>query len=170
MADKNITLKDVDNNNLYPTTQVGNVAGLSDAINAVGNVKADKDLSNVTYPANTAGSTTTGSGDRVIETYISSDGQTWYRKWASGWKECGVNSIQITVSGWATYNLPLTFSTSNYTLVTDWFYGNENTDNNFAGFKIATKSTSSFRGKIIWAGNGAGTMNAGYGMFYACGY
>lgn len=68
--------------------------------------KADKDLSNVTYPTNTAGSIKTGAGDRVVETYISSDGSTWYRKWASGWKECGGrvhgNSIDIV--------FPLTFS------------------------------------------------------------
>ena len=68
--------------------------------------KADKDLSNVTYPTNTAGSIKTGAGDRVVETYISSDGNTWYRKWASGWKECGGrvqgDSIDIV--------FPLTFS------------------------------------------------------------
>lgn len=134
------------------------------------NLKADKTLSNVSYPQNVAGSTTMGSGDRVVETYISSDGNTWYRKWASGWKECGVGNIKITINGWATYNLPLTFSNSNYTLLTEWFNGDENIDSNFGGFKIATKNINSFRAKIIYAGSGAGTMDRGYGMFYACGY
>ena len=74
---------------------------------------ATKTLSNVTYPANTAGSTTTGSGDRVIETYISSDRNSWYRKWASGWKECGVFT-GTSVGGWAykTFTLPITFSST----------------------------------------------------------
>lgn len=75
---------------------------------------ARKDLSNVTYPANTLGTTTTGTADIVVETYISSDSKTWYRKWKSGWKECcayatGTNSTTIT--------LPITFSTSNYTAI-----------------------------------------------------
>lgn len=51
--------------------------------------KANKNMNNVTYPANTVGSTTTGTADRVIETYIASDKKTWYRKWASGWIEYG---------------------------------------------------------------------------------
>lgn len=35
--DKNIILKDDDNNNLYPATQVGNVVGLSDTVNNLSN-------------------------------------------------------------------------------------------------------------------------------------
>ena len=59
--------------------------------------KADKDLSNVTYPEiiydsiekKFDGVPHTGSADRVVMSYVSSDGLTWYRIWASGWKECG---------------------------------------------------------------------------------
>ena len=83
---------------------------------------AVKDLSNVTYPANTKGSTTTGSGDRVIETYISSDGKTWYRKWASGWKECGFIGITNTQNG--TKKLPVTFASSKYTVLATFNYTN----------------------------------------------
>ncbi len=50
---------------------------------------AKKDFSNVTNPTLSVGNTSYGVCDRVVETYISSDGNTWYRKWASGWKECG---------------------------------------------------------------------------------
>ena len=81
---------------------------------------AVKDLSNVTYPANTKGSTTTGSGDRVIKTYISSDGKTWYRIWASGWKECGFIGITNTRNG--TKKLPVTFATSKYTVIATYNY------------------------------------------------
>lgn len=77
---------DFTNESVYCNT---NIETLNDNVNFLTTNKANKDLSNVTYPENTAGSTTTGSGDRVIETYISSDKNTWYRKWASGFKECG---------------------------------------------------------------------------------
>ena len=83
---------------------------LSDILSNLNN-KANADLSNVTYPTKTLGSTTTGAGDRVIESYISSDGKTWYRKWASGWKECGMITTGVTVT------LPITFSNTNYNTV-----------------------------------------------------
>ena len=67
---------------------------------------AKKDLSNVTYPHPTFGAASNGDADRVIQSYRSSDGQTWYRLWKSGWKECGgriqCNSTDIV--------FPLTFS------------------------------------------------------------
>ena len=44
---------------------------------------------------------------------MSSDGKTWYRKWASGWKECG-----FFVSGKKNTDIPvtapITFSNTNY--------------------------------------------------------
>ena len=86
---------------------------------------AQKDLSNVTYPEivyNTTqqtfdGLVHAGAGDRVIESYISSDGLTWYRKWTSGWKECGgrVLALGSTVT---TVEFPsIHFSTTGYTLL-----------------------------------------------------
>ena len=95
------------NNNV--ATNTSNIATLNASVEQ----KADKNLSNVTYPSITAGSTTSGSGDRVVEQYLSSDGKTWYRKWASGWKECGFfvsgkknTDIRVTT--------PITFSNTNY--------------------------------------------------------
>lgn len=113
MADKNVTLKDVNSNNLYPTTQVGNVLGLGDYVANY----ADKTLSNVSYPAITSGSTTTGSGDRVVEQYYSSDKKSWYRLWASGWKECGMFLSTGSSTTQTTYILPITFSDTYYTAV-----------------------------------------------------
>ena len=98
-------------------------------ITSLTNNKANNDLSNVTYPSITAGSTTSGSGDRVVEQYLSSDGQTWYRKWASGWKECGMfyQSPSISLSSVASKDigliaLPITFSNTNYNVqcTTTW--------------------------------------------------
>lgn len=77
------------------------------------NNKADKTLSNVTYPTITVGATTTGTADRVIKQYLSSDGMTWYRVFVSGWKECG-----FFVSGKKNTDIPVTtpiaFSNTNY--------------------------------------------------------
>lgn len=83
----------LDNGNYFTTTETRALASLS----------------NVTYPTNTAGSTKTGAGDRVIETYISGDCRTWYRKWASGWKECGTK-IAGQSAGTTNVTLPIEFS------------------------------------------------------------
>lgn len=75
---------------------------------------------NLSYPEIVEdGVVRTGAGDRVIETYISSDGLTWYRKYASGWKECGLNKQKGTASGFVarTLTLPISFSNANYTAI-----------------------------------------------------
>ena len=91
----------------------GAISIINNMVTALTNSKANNDLANVTYPSITAGSTTSGSGDRVVEQYLSSDGKTWYRKWASGWKECG-----FFVSGNKNTDIPvttpITFSNTNY--------------------------------------------------------
>ena len=55
----------------------------------LGTNKADKDLNNVTYPTNTLGSTTTGSGDRIIRRWCSSDGNSFSEEYKSGKKRYG---------------------------------------------------------------------------------
>lgn len=82
--------------------------------------KADKNLSNVTYPRNVQGNTTSGSGDRVVETFISGDMKTWYRKWQSGWRECGFIGITNTRNGIKA--LPFSFSSKNYTVLATYSY------------------------------------------------
>lgn len=84
--------------------------------------KADKDLSNVTYPEiiydsiekKFDGVPHTGSADRVVMSYVSSDGLTWYRIWASGWKECGAIDSRPLSSYLKTITLPIEFTTANY--------------------------------------------------------
>lgn len=107
------------------------------------NNKADKDLSNVTYPQVVAdGVVKTGAGDRVIKSYISSDGLTWYRIWASGWKECGGSIQASALSDYiTTITLPLEFSNTNYTVhVTPLAQGSD-TYSHYAG----NKTTTTFR-------------------------
>lgn len=78
---------------------------------------AKQDLSNVTYPQIVAdGIDRTGSGDRVRVSYVSSDGLTWYRIWASGWKECG-GQIASGTNGFVEISLPLQFDTTNFNVL-----------------------------------------------------
>ena len=91
----------------------------------------------------------------VIETFISSDGLTWYRKWSDGWKECGTYNPNMIYE--TTVALPLEFSNTKYTLVNVglrvWNHAAAN----------LTKTTSSFTlvSEIQFIGT--------YG-YYACGY
>lgn len=61
-----------------------------------------------------AGTTVTGKNDTVTEYYVSSDNKTWYRKWASGWKECGGYASGADIRNDYTVVLPITFTNSNY--------------------------------------------------------
>ena len=84
--------------NSQVSTNTSNIASLNTN-------KANVDLSNVTYPEPSAnGVTQTGSGDRVIKSWIASDGQTWNRQWASGWKECGAVFSIGSIGGGSTVN------------------------------------------------------------------
>lgn len=57
--------------------------------------------------------------DTAVEYYRNSDGSFWYRKWASGWKECGgvytnTNSTAGNVN--ITFNNNFAFNDNNYTI------------------------------------------------------
>ena len=124
-----------------------------------------KDLSNVTYPTNVAdGIAKTGAGDRVIETYISSDGNTWYRKWASGWKECG-GIVGTGSAAYRTLSLPLSFSNTNY--VVNITPITTSVANSNLSAKTYTKKFDSFQYAITWGNNQYG--NEGF-QYYVCGF
>ena len=88
----------------------GELNSANSRISQLENDRVKTSFSNVTYPTPSVGATTQGVSDRVIEMYVSSDGKTWYRKWKSGWKECG-QFIASPSSGKATITLPLEFTT-----------------------------------------------------------
>lgn len=131
------------------------------------NNKADKTLSNVTYPSITAGSTTTGTADRVIKQYLSSDGLTWYRLWASGWIECG--GMRSKTSGERTsvkVTLPVAFSNTNYVVASTYHENNSSVatlTSEYFGY-IAQKTTTGFYLSLYGASTGQSTT------FYCCGY
>lgn len=97
-----------------------------------------------------AGTTLTNQNDTVVETCVSSDGSTWYRKWASGWKECG-GIYTFPSGGSGNYNnftMPITFettpTTANVTLIydnTNWgtpFYLTSVSNEKFGVYKYST--------------------------------
>ena len=161
----------------FTTAEKNKLAGLSNyddtqVINLLANLennKADKSLSNVTYPQVVGdGVVKTGAGDRVIESFVSSDGKTWYRKWASGWKECGM----LRTGNWnnVTIELPnIEFSNNTYIVVATG-YDVANADG-ITSIRIESKSTHSILCRMCWqVGERYGAYSNGTGNIYCCGY
>ena len=141
---------------------------INDLSNKIDNLQASlancakNDFSNVTYPTNTLGSTTTGSGDRVINTYISSDGKTWARIWASGWKECSTQGTSNASSTRKELTLPITFSTTKYTVM-----GSTNNDSYAVALRL--KIVSENKVSISTTVQGQGHYSSSV-TIYCCGY
>lgn len=64
----------------------------------------------------------------VIESYVSSDGLTWYRIWSDGWKECGGRMTYAkTNAGFnGTITFPFTFTNGPFINVTSFTTDNSN--------------------------------------------
>ena len=123
--------------------------------------KANKNLSNVTYPPPVYGSSTSGAGDVVQEVYISTNKKKWYRIWKSGWKECG----QILTGGsWGnkSASFGITFSDTNYICVVTPTLSNSNTGTYTTRETSITSKTKD--GITLWWD---GTLSK---QVYCCGY
>lgn len=109
---------------------------------------AEKDFSNVTFPSLILGNSSHCVSDRVIEQYLSSDGSTWYRKWASGWKECGMNAVAFDAWSIRTITFPISFNsvkTLNIQVSAQGSaYGDHFTTSNGAIFNVTNNSVSLF--------------------------
>lgn len=141
----------------------------TNAVNPLEN-KANKDLSNVTYPEIVAdGASKTGAGDRVVETYMSSNGLTWYRKWASGWKECGMTNQTTSSSGSQKLTLPIGFTTQNVTVT-------YSANNSSSLVTIKCKMTSDkgaddlYYNVNVATGSNSSTYASSTCCIYCCGY
>jgi hypothetical protein len=102
--------------------------------------------------------------DRIVETYISSDGNTWYRIWSSGWKECGFVKVQTSNSGNRTMTLPISFTNVNsYTVA-----GAANGSGYLTTFRLYQSSANS----VSFAGgdSAGGYRSDCYYSIYCCGY
>lgn len=127
MANKNITLKD-DNDEIYPKTYDYNVYNSSNvSLDNVIQTKANIDATNLSNtnilnwqttlndlatPNLTDNVAHTQTGQAVVvESYLSSNKKTWYRKWSDGWKECGGTITENNTSSNrdVTKTFPLTF-------------------------------------------------------------
>ena len=146
----------VPNNNFSDMVIIGVADGTLD-------IRALKDLSNVTYPQMIPdGIAHQGAGDRVIESFISSDGKTWYRKWASGWKECGGYSTVALYLFKKTIVLPnITFANTYYTImITPENRGTG--DDNYSWWLEESITTSQFTVRL--------RVNTPTIRYYCCGY
>jgi len=69
-----------------------------------------------------AGSTVQNVNDTVIEYWVASDKRSWYRIWASGWKECGVFGTSNNSNSHKIVYLPIQF-TGNMTIANSVYNG-----------------------------------------------
>ena len=151
---------------------ISDVVRTADLISGSYNIDllASKDLSNVTYPQFIAdGNVKSGASDRVIESYISSDGNSWYIKWASGRKECGGRFSTGESKTPTNVAYGVTFSAEPLVLQT---YPRQSINNSsVVAVKIITGSISNtgFKAVGCYAGDTTGYASVLAG-FYACGY
>ena len=153
----NVTIGNVHQDNVNftsdPQTQINNL----------NTNKANKDLTNVTYPQNIAnGFSQLGAGDRVVETFISTDGKTWFRKWESGWKECG-GRFDVPASGETyTHTMAIAFTsdTSYFVVGIRNSYANSSANANIGTVSLNQLTNQTFRVQ---------TYNGPY-TYYACGW
>lgn len=113
--------------------------------------------------------------DTVVEYYRSSDGSSWYRIWASGWKEAGIKQAQ-TQRAWQNITLPITFASSNYTIL----LGVNRTDNavvdtdlNVVSARVTNVTTNGFNSLISYrnyTATGGSAVNDQTLNVYCCGY
>lgn len=108
-----------------------------------------------------SGTAVTGQNDTVTEYWVASNGKTWYRIWASGWKECG---LILTGGTWGnkTVGLGLTFSDTNYICVVTPILNNSNTGTyKTRETSVTSKTTTAI---TLWWDN---TISK---QVYCCGY
>ena len=103
----------------------------------------------------------------ITETWKSTDGNSWYRKWSDGFIEQGGKISNGNAWTWYTATLNTPFTKTSYTLVVVGVYvtdatsasGQENND-----YFLGKKSTNSFRYRQL------GDVNDPTADWYACGY
>lgn len=190
MANK-VILKDKDGNQILPLTTISQVVDetgtksivvdLNNINNSITNITneltniAKKNINNHFISGqtiegdlfvngylnlNTADYTSARKVATIIDTYRSSDGITWTRTWSDGWKECGG---YVTTSGTSlTLTLPVTFSDTNYTIVTsEWEPTSTDTEGVDYNFMLSDKTVNTVR---------VSKASARCILFYACGY
>lgn len=106
----------------------------------------------------------TRQNDTVVEYYVSSDTNLWYRKWASGWIEQG-GKLVANVEGRRLVTFPLPFSNRKYTILKtlNWHSSEAVINRAFFGFQEMTEQTAYT--------SSYATANGDYSeCWYACGF
>lgn len=101
----------------------------------------------------------------IVESWVSNDGLSWYRKYNDGWIEQGGDLQGTTKNESRTVTLPTAFSNTNYTLIVS-LEGTGSTSNDAGSAVIVRddKTTTAFNVKST-----DDTSNY-LGTWYACGY
>lgn len=106
---------------------------------------------------------TQGDWKRVIHIEASyKSGKTWYRKYSDGWIEQGGEvAVRGNTKSWTTVSFPISFSDTNYTIVTSGLNADDNVNytDTGASVKSRTKTSCQLR-NWDYQGN----------TWYACGY
>lgn len=101
----------------------------------------------------------------IVESWVSDDGLSWYRKYSDGWIEQGGDIQGTTKNESRTVTLPTAFSNTNYTIICS-LEGTGSTSNDAGSAVIVkdAKTTTAFNVKST-----DDTSNY-LGTWYACGY
>ena len=125
--------------------------------------------------SSTSAVTRTGQTDTVTSYYRSADGTTWYRVWASGWKECGGTTAYdagAEITAVKSISLPISFVSQNYTLVINFFEAVSSWAGPQSGHTLWTynKRVNAFSVYTTYGTNGQFNGVARPFSWYACGY
>lgn len=130
-----------------------------------GEIIRKKDLTPIQYTSNSFH--VQNQMDTVVEYFRSSNGTSWFRIWASGWKECGgvVKRANIE-NGISTITLFTSFASANYTLlITTQRTSGTTTNTSIRELGYANKTISQF---TVYRSTNS-DYDAGFD-WYACGY
>lgn len=101
--------------------------------------------------------------------YVS--GTTWYNIYNDGWKECGGTSENVGNSSTGSkITLPVTFSNTNYTLLTTVFTTGSSKDNSGNSAVPLAITKNSFNISLQWVSANSSGYFAGKIKWFACGY
>lgn len=116
--------------------------------------------------------TRTNQHDTVVSYKISEDGLTWYRIWASGWKECGCTITYDSAGDSDNVNLPVTFTTVNdkYVYTVEITVNAQSTSTTSGSW--APRSLARFIGFIVSRSASSFTFQHNNGTYfvYCCGF
>ena len=115
------------------------------------------------------GNANSNQRDYVERYYLASDGSSWYRVWASGWKEMGGNIENIaSATAVRPISFPISFESTNYTFIANVIRNSTSSTAFSLGIDTKYKSYINVRPTYVGAST-SGNASEGW-SWYACGY